>query len=340
MGEGAVLVTGALGCIGAWTVRELVVNDVPVVAFDRSTDPRRLRQITTPEQFEQVRLVQGDITSLAELEETISANEVERIIHLGALQLPSCRADPALGALVNVVGTVNVFQAARRVGVPNIVYTSSIAVFESGPEKGRLMADAAARPASHYGAYKLANEGTARAYWNDFGVSSIGLRPMTVFGPGRDQGFTSSPTKAVLAAVLGCTYEIGFGGATLFHYAGDVGRALVAAARSSVDGAHVANLNGVRAPVSDFVASLQDLVGSPAEGITFSPSALPFPDDVDTTGLDIIEPPAVTPLDEGIAATVEFFRDLQSRGALEVGEHGLVVGDGVAIDQESAPSTE
>jgi nucleoside-diphosphate-sugar epimerase len=340
MGEGTVLVTGALGCIGAWTVRELVVNDVPVVGFDRSTDPRRLRQITTPDQFEQVRLVQGDITSAADLEETINANEVERIIHLGAIQLPSCRAEPALGALVNVVGTVNVFQAARRVGVPRVVYTSSIAVFDWGPEKGRLGADAEARPASHYGAYKLANEGTARAYWNDFEVSSIGLRPMTVFGPGRDQGLTSSPTKAVLAAVLGCAYEIGFGGATLFHYAGDVGRAVVAAARSSVDGAHVANLNGVRAPVSEVVAVLHDLVGPSAERITVGTNALPFPEDVDTTGLEIIGPPAVTPLYDGIAATVEFFRDLQSRGALESGEHGLTVVDGVAVDRDPAPITE
>jgi nucleoside-diphosphate-sugar epimerase len=340
MGEGAVLVTGALGCIGAWTVRELVGSDVPVVAFDRSTDPRRLRQITTPDQFHRVRLVQGDITSLADLDQVISANQVERIIHLGALQLPFCRADPVLGASVNVLGTVNVFQAARRAGVPHVVYTSSIAVFDWGPEKGRLMADAPARPASHYGAYKLANEGTARAYWNDFGVSSIGIRPMTVYGPGRDQGLTSSPTKAVLAAVLGYAYEIGFGGATLFHLAGDVGRALVAAARSSADGAHVANLNGVRAPVSDIVASLQDLVGSSADGITLNPSALPFPDDVDTSGLDIIGPPPVTPLSEGVAATVEFFRDLQSRVALDPAEHGLVVEDGIALDRESAPITE
>ena len=340
MGHGTVLVTGALGCIGAWTVRELVVSDVPVVAFDRSTDPRRLRQITTPEQFERVRLVQGDITSLADLEETIRANAVDRIIHLGALQLPSCRADPVLGALVNVVGTVNVFQAARSAGIPRIVYTSSIAIFDWGPEKGRLVADAEARPASHYGVYKLANEGTARAYWNDFGVSSIGIRPMTVFGPGRDQGLTSSPTKAVLAAVLGCAYEIGFGGRTLFHYAGDVGRAMVAASSSSMEGAHVANLNGVRAPVSDVVDALHDLVGPSAEGITVAPTALPFPDDVDTSGLDVFGPPAVTSLDDAVAATVEFFGDLQSRRALDSVEQGLVVEDGVAVDVEPVSITQ
>jgi nucleoside-diphosphate-sugar epimerase len=114
---------------------------------------------------------------------------------------------------------------------------------------------------------------------------------------------------------------------------------LAVAAHTPGDGAHVVNLNGVRAPISDFVASLEELVGSSAEGITVGSSVLPFPDDVDTSGLDIIGPPAVTPLNEGIAATVEFFRDLQSREALETGEHGLVVHDGVVLDRESAPST-
>jgi hypothetical protein len=96
----------------------------------------------------------------------------------------------------------------------------------------------------------------------------------------------------------------------------------------------VANLNGVSAPVTDVVAGLHDLVGPSAERITVGSNPLPFPNDVDTAGLDIIGPSAVTPLYDGIAATVEFFRDLQSRGALESVEHGLVVEDGIAVDCE------
>jgi nucleoside-diphosphate-sugar epimerase len=332
--SGTVLVTGALGCIGAWTVRELVVSDVPVVAFDRSSDPRRLRQITTVDQFEQVRLVQGDITDLAAVENALVTNDVDAVVHLGALQLPFCRADPPLGALVNVVGTVNVFEAARRVGVRHIVYTSSIAVFDTSSETGRLDVDAAARPSSHYGAYKLANEGTARAYWADFGVPSIGIRPMTVYGPGRDQGLTSSPTKAILAAVLGRRYEIGFGGATLFQYAGDVGHALVAATRSSGEGARVFNLNGSRASLDDFVAALGSTLDS-AEGITVIPGPLPFPDDIDTSGLEMLGPPAVTPLSDGIAETVEFFKRLERDGLLVPEEHGLKVTGDTAVDHPS-----
>jgi hypothetical protein len=85
---------------------------------------------------------------------------------------------------------------------------------------------------------------------------------------------------------------------------------------------------------------LHDLVGPSAERITVSSNPLPFPEDVDTTGLDMIGPPAVTPLYEGIAATVEFYRDLQSRGALESGEHGLVVEGDIAVDRETVTITE
>lgn len=327
-----VLVTGGLGCIGAWTINQLLVDDNAVVVLDPSDDLRRLRQIAPPDLIAGVRVETGDVTDLTTVERVIADHGVDRIIHLAALQVPSCRADPPRGALVNVVGSVNLFEAARRAEIPRVVYTSSIAVFDEADGVG---ADAVPRPQSHYGVYKLANEGTARAYWNDFAISSIGVRPMTVYGPGRDRGLTSSPTKAMLAAVLGCRYEVAFGGSTLLHYARDVGRALVAAVQQPVEGAHVVNLNGVATSVVDIVASVQRVVGSSAENITVGDTAIPFPHDIDTTGLDLIGPPPVTPLDEGIAATVGFFRDLQARRDLHPEEHGLIVDDGIAVDSES-----
>lgn len=328
---GALMVTGALGCIGAWTVRELALQDMQVIALDRSRDARRLHMITTPEQLENVRLVEGDITDLESVERIIREENVSGILHLGALQLPFCRADPPKGALVNVVGTVNVFEAARRTDVSRVVYTSSIAVFDR-VAGGRVTRNTVAIPASHYGAYKLANEGTARAYWEDFGVPSIGIRPQTVFGPGRDQGLTSSPTKAMVAAVLGCRYEIGFGGSTLFHYAPDAARALVDAVSFPPDGAHVVNLNGTSASISEVVAILREVSREAGDGITHKPDPLPFPDEIDTTGLDMIGPPAVTPLPEAIAATVELFQTLQRQGRLVPEEHGLTLAGDTAVD--------
>lgn len=139
----------------------------------------------------------------------------------------------------------------------------------------------------------------------------------------------------MLAGLLQSTYEIGFGGTTVFHYAGDVGRALAAAVDAPFEGARVVNLNGVRAPVSEVVAHLRALLGAAAGGITVAQDPIPFPDELDTTGLDALGPPTVTPVGEGVAATLEFFQDLQARGRLVPEEHGLVVRDGRAVDRES-----
>ena len=192
--------TGALGCIGAWTVRNLVREGVPVVTFDQASDPRRISQICTDEEFARITFARGDITELASVEEALDQHGITNIIHLAALQVPFCRADPSLGARVNVVGTVNIFEAARRRAdrIRQVVYTGSVGMFDAAdadPDTNRLENDATAHPINHYGVYKQANEGTARVYWGENGVSSIGLRPMTVYGPGRDQGIRARPRR-------------------------------------------------------------------------------------------------------------------------------------------------
>ena len=139
------LVTGALGCIGAWTVRALVREGVPVTTFDLGGDPRRLRQIMTADELASVDMVAGDITDLDGLSSVMEERGIDHVIHLAALQVPFCRADPPLGARVNVVGTINVFEAvkrrARTVRMAPISYTSSIGMFsgdDADPLTGRL----------------------------------------------------------------------------------------------------------------------------------------------------------------------------------------------------------
>jgi nucleoside-diphosphate-sugar epimerase len=322
------LVTGALGCIGAWTVRALVRDRVPVVAFDLGGDPRRLRLIMTDDELAAVTFVRGDITELSSVEGALDAHGITNVIHLAALQVPFCRADPPLGALVNVVGTVNVFEAVKRRAdrIGPIVYTSSIGMYgadDADAATGHLTEDATAHPLNHYGVYKLANEGNARVYWLDDGLSSIGLRPMTVYGVGRDQGMTSGPTKAIVAALLGVPYRIGFGGSTLFQYADDVARTLIAASRSGLDGAHVFNLGGSLASMTELVGTIERLVPEARGLVTFDPAPLPFPSEIDHDGLAAIGPIPVTPFAEGIEASAAIYRELASRGRLIGSEQGL-----------------
>jgi UDP-glucuronate 4-epimerase len=321
------LVTGALGCIGAWTVRELVGEGVDVVAFDLGHDHRRLAQIMTPDELDRVTFAVGDITDLGLLERTLDEHGITNVIHLAALQVPFCRADPPLGAMVNVVGTVNVFEAVKRrlPGRAPVVYTSSIAVFSSSDVDGggRLREGVEGHPLTHYGVYKQANEGTARIYANDDGIASVGLRPMTVFGVGRDQGMTSTPTTAIAAAVLGIPYEISFSGRTLYQYAADVARTLIAASRSSLTGAHVFNLGGSVVDTAAWIAAIEHAIPEARGLLTAANATLPFPADIDHESLSALGTMAVTPYEDGIRETVEILRDLQSQGRLVGSEQGL-----------------
>jgi len=122
-------ITGAHGCIGSWIVKALVERGDDAVVFDRSDDPRRLRAIMDPDQLATVRFVLGDITDGAVVQRALAFSQATRVIHLAGLQVPICKADPIGGAMVNVVGTLNVFEAARSLSINNVVYASSAAVY-------------------------------------------------------------------------------------------------------------------------------------------------------------------------------------------------------------------
>ena len=290
--------------------------------------PRRLRLIMTPDELAAVTFVTGDITDLASVEAVLDGNGITNVIHLAALQVPFCRADPPRGALVNVVGTVNIFEAVRRRAdaMAPVVYTSSMAVYtadDADPVTGRLTVDAVPHPPNHYGVYKQANEGNARIYWLDTGLSSVGVRPMTVYGVGRDQGMTSGPTKAIVAAVLGVPYRVSFSGPTMYQYAPDVARTLIAASRTAVEGAHVFNLPGEVADGRRLAAAIETAVPGAGQRIEFEPGDLPFPSEIDHDGIEAIDPAPATPLAVGVAETVEVLQALAREGRLDPADHGL-----------------
>lgn len=316
------LITGALGCIGAWVVRNLVQQNTSVTVFDLATDPRRLKLLLSADELARVNFVAGDITDLATLERALDDNDITHLIHLAALQVPFCKADPPLGARVNVLGTVNVFEAVKRRAdrIRKVVYASSAAVYdvaEAYPKGTPLPTDAHLRPNTLYGVYKQANEGTARVYWQDAGVSSLGLRPYVVYGVGRDQGLTSTPTKAMFAAAVGQPYHISFGGRCDFEYADDVAQAFIAAARAPFEGAAVFNLTGIVAHQREVIAAIEAAAPEMRGKITFEDTPLPFPEELDGAPLEqIIGAVPRTSLNEAVAWTVNRFRELVASGQM------------------------
>ncbi|RIK46854.1 MAG: epimerase, partial [Chloroflexi bacterium] len=219
------LVTGALGCIGAWSLRHLVRAGAGVVATDLSTEPTRPRLIMSPEELEQVSFQRLDVTDLAALRHCVEQERITRIIHLAGVLIPGCIANPPLGARVNVEGTVNVLETVRRSNgaVRGVSYASSLAVLGTAdlyPERP-IADDVLLRPHTLYGTYKMAAEHAARLYWETWQVASIGLRPSVVYGVGRDTGLTSDATKAIVAAVAGRPFQFSFSGGLGMQYAPD-----------------------------------------------------------------------------------------------------------------------
>jgi nucleoside-diphosphate-sugar epimerase len=315
-------ITGAQGCIGSWVAKTLVERgDLPVV-FDRSADASRLSAIMDRLLLGRVRFMVGDITDSKVVREALSRSGARYVIHLAGLQVPTCRTDPIAGAMVNVVGTLNVFEAARALGIGKVVYASSGAVFGLSEDDKPLDESASCEPSTHYGVFKRANEGNARVYYLDHGVSSVGLRPLTVYGPGRDTGLTSDPTKAMKAAVVGRSFHIRFGGVTDFQYVADTAAAFIACADTAPAGAHLFNLHGEAVEIEELVRVIDSQLPTDRRGlITFSGPPIPVASVLNDAAIrSTIGGLTHTPLDEGVRQTIETFMTLRDQERLDTGD--------------------
>lgn len=306
--DGPVLVTGAGGCIGSWVLAILARSGVPCVGFDLTDIRRRPALVMGEDAAQALTWETGDIADRASLQDLVARHGIRSIIHLAGLQVPFCKADPAAGARVNVEGTIHVLEAARHAGIKRLAYASSTAALGMPPGGPYL--------ATLYGAYKLANEYTAKVYWQDWQVPSVGIRPNIVYGVARDQGMTSKCTLAILAAVLGRGYEIPYSGRTSWLYAGEASAAFIAAISRDGDGAFDFSLNGACETVE---AGMDLLAGlAPAAEVAVTGDPLPFPPDLDDGPIraHVGAYPSI-PVADGIAATHRAFAALKAVGRLD-----------------------
>src|SRR3989441_3860342 len=307
---GPVVVTGAGGCIGSWVLALLARAGVPACAVDLSEDKRRPRLLMSEDELKRVEWRTGDISDGAAVLRILEAGRPSAIIHLAALQVPFCKADPVAGAKVNVVGTVNIFEAARRLGIGRIAYASSIAAYGAMDEGHGAMH-------TLYGAYKYCDEQIAQVDSEDWNVASVGIRPGVVYGVGRDQGLTSKTTFAILAAAAGRPYRGPFSGGVSWLYAGEVASAFIHAVSRERKGAPVFDMNGVYAPVEEGIRILRQL--APSAAITSSGQPLAFPMHLPDEPLRAqLGAYGNMPLAEGIRETYEAFQSLIRRGLVSM----------------------
>jgi UDP-glucose 4-epimerase len=293
-----ILVTGGAGFLGAWLARRLLAEGHAVRVFDRSTDRGLVRAIIG-DAADALEWQSGDIASAADVEAAVAG--CDGIAHLAAVLTPACQANPILGAQVNLIGTLNIFEAAKRHGIRSLAYASSAGVF--GPTDGEFPL-----PTTLYGAFKLACEGSARAYWQDEGIGSVGFRPLVIYGPGREIGGSAGPTIACRKALEGEAYTIPFTGETDMIFVDDVAAAFAAAATRPVSGAHVFNLRGEVVSVPRIIAEIEALV--PGARISATGGSLPVAAHIAAHDpAPVLGPLPHTPLQEGLARTVAYYQE-------------------------------
>lgn len=184
-----VLVTGGNGLIGSRIIRKLLERGESVASFDLA--PPRVN-LPLHRHLAEVPFYRGDITQLPHLLEACAVHQVSRIIHMAALLPPDTEERPHFGMQVNILGTNNVFEAARWSGVARVVYASSIAVYGVQETFGErpLTEDDLTAPINVYGFTKAANDFAAGQYRERYGLDLRGIRIGTVFGQGRTTGMT------------------------------------------------------------------------------------------------------------------------------------------------------
>ena len=320
-----VLLTGGYGCIGSWAVQQLLQRGDHVWIYDLKEDPHRLRLLLSEEQMRQVAFLQGDVTDLDGLKRAIQTYSITHIIHFAGLQVPTCRANPILGAKVNVLGTLAVFEAVKSFGsqVQRLVYASSAAVF--GPQEayppGPVADDVRLLPETQYGHFKTCNEGNARVYFQDHAISSVGLRPCTVYGVGRDFGMTSEPTKAIKSIAIGRPYHITYGGWQDMQYVEDVAGVFVRCLVAPYQGAKAYNIRGAVIDMPALHRAMCEADPSAQKLITYGTKQIAIAYDLDDKALQRdLGPMPKTDLVEGIRKTLTRFRQLHAEGRLDTKE--------------------
>ena len=196
----AVLVIGGMGFIGSRVTNFLVQKGEEVVVVGRQPALHRLSDIA-----DKVKVVQGDKTYIEQIIDWIKTYKIEKIIDVSAeLEAESERA-PYLATRVNIVGSLNVFEAARIMDIRRVVWASSLAVYGDKKRAEGLPQNENAfnNPVTVYGACKSYGELIAKAYNARWNMDIVSLRPSSIYGPLRKGGLTGWLTDIVKKPLMG-----------------------------------------------------------------------------------------------------------------------------------------
>ena len=298
-----ILITGGAGFIGRHLASHLTDHELSVTVLDNESlgDRRHL-------DLDRVRFVAGDLRSPSDLLQALDGQDA--VVHLAAdTRVMDSIEDPTHNFDNNVVGTFNLLNACRELGVGRVVAASTGGAI-LGEVDPPVHEEMAPMPTSPYGASKLMLEGYLSAYASSYGLSSCALRFSNIYGPRsfHKGSVVAAFFKQVLAGERPTVY--GDGSQTRdYLYVGDLVEAIRVAMLSDVTGPYQLG-SGHGTTLNELLATMRTVTGLPIEV-----DYVDFRDgEVRDTWCQVDKARAgfgydpSTPLEEGLRATWEWFR--------------------------------
>lgn len=300
-----ILVTGGAGFIGSHTVELLLRKGYSVVVLDnfRTGEISNINHLV-----EKIKIVQGDVRDEKLLSEIVK--NIDGIIHLAAVvSVDEAIERPKEAFEINVIGTLNLLELARKYDIEKFVYASSAAVY-GDPIEIPISENHSLNPKNPYGASKLSAEMLVNSYRETYGLKTISLRYFNVYGPRMKPGpYAGAVTKFISAALKNKKITI-FGDGNQIRdliYVSDVARAnIIALEKNETDVFNVGTGKGTK--IIDVARRIIELTKSKSE-ITYAP---PRPGDIRESIANIEKittklkwEPTVT-LETGLKLTINF----------------------------------
>ncbi len=310
-----ILITGGAGFIGSHTTQALLKRGNAVVCLDNFNDyynpERKRKNVAGFLDHPAYRLCEADIRDVSTLERIFEAEEIDKVIHIAAMAgVRYSIQHPDLYAEVNVGGTINMLECARRHGVENFVLASSSSVYGARTKAPFSEDDPVTQPISPYAATKRAAELLTYTYHHLYGLKCTILRFFTVYGPrGRPDMAPYLFTKWIYD---GRELKM-FGDGTShrdYTYIDDIVSGVVAALDADLS-YEIINLgNSWTVSLSDFIAVVEEAVGKRAHIVQFpnQPGDVPLTCADITKALRLLGYEPRTDIREGMARFVEWYK--------------------------------
>lgn len=203
------LVTGGCGFVGSHIIRQLKQQGHTPICYDLYPNKTSIQEVLTPEELDELAIVQGGVDDRQVLVNVLKEYKIDRIIHLAGILGDKAEQDPAAAVETNILGTINMFEAALEVGIKRVVYTSSTSVFgtdeyyEPWFHGATIPNDVFLHPTLVYGATKMFLEFMGDWYYKNRGLETIGLRYTLVYGIARQRGSAQYVTECINKPAMG-----------------------------------------------------------------------------------------------------------------------------------------